>query len=67
MYILKIKGKARIPDYIQLRDNKFTLVSYFRLDRLDKGITQAGLERNKENIIKIIRNLPFGKMHKIEL
>jgi hypothetical protein len=38
MYILKIKGKAKIPDYVQLRDDKFTLLAYFRVDRPRKGI-----------------------------
>ena len=33
MYIIKVKGKAKIPDYIQLRDEKFVLIAYFRADR----------------------------------
>ena len=37
MYIIKIKGKAKIPDYIQLRNEDMILVDYFRADRpLDK-------------------------------
>ena len=30
VYIIKIKGKAKIPDYVQLRDDNFTLIAYFR-------------------------------------
>ena len=67
MYILKVKGKAKIPDYIQLRDEEFTLLSYFRVDRPEKGIIQAGLEENKDEIIKLIDTLPFGKLHKLDL
>ncbi len=26
MYIIKVKGVAKIPDYVQLRDEKFTLL-----------------------------------------
>ena len=33
MYIIKVKGKAKIPDYIQLRDEQFVLIAYFRADR----------------------------------
>ena len=37
MYIIKIKGKAKIPDYIQLRNKDMVLVDYFRADRpIDK-------------------------------
>ena len=32
MYIIKIKGKVKIPDYVQIRDDKFTLLAYFRAD-----------------------------------
>ncbi len=67
MYILKVKGKAKIPDYIQLRDNQFTLLSYFRVDRPDRGIIQAGLEEKKDEIIKLIKKIPFGKVYKLDL
>ncbi|MGE8428119.1 MAG: fructose-6-phosphate aldolase, partial [Sphingobacterium sp.] len=26
MYIIKVKGVAKIPDYVQLRDDAFTLL-----------------------------------------
>jgi len=67
LYILKIKGKARIPDYIQIRDSSFTLKAYFRVDRPDKGLLKCGLEDQREKIIKLIESLPFGKMQKLEL
>ncbi|MEM6263284.1 MAG: fructose-6-phosphate aldolase [Bacteroidota bacterium] len=40
-YLMKVKGKAKIPDYIQLRDESLTLIGYFRpgrKERLDKVI-----------------------------
>ena len=48
MYILKIKGKAKIPDYIQIRDNDFTLKAYFRVDRPEKSLEKIGLGDRKE-------------------
>ena len=44
MYIIKVKGKAKIPDYIQLRDEEFILVAYFRADRPLKDLHRYGLE-----------------------
>lgn len=43
VYIIKIKGKAKIPDYIQLRDESFVLVAYFRADRELKNLNKFGL------------------------
>src|SRR6202000_1424173 len=43
MYIIKVKGVAKIPDYVQLRDDKFTLLAYFRVDRPEKSLDKIGL------------------------
>jgi hypothetical protein len=29
-YVLRVKGKAKIPDYLQIRDENFTLIGYIR-------------------------------------
>lgn len=67
MYILKIKGIAKIPDYVQLRDDDFTLVAYFRVDRPEKAIAKAGLGDKEESIIRFIHEMPFGKVQKLEI
>jgi len=35
-YILKVKGLAKIPDYLQVRDERYTLIFYGRPDRPEK-------------------------------
>jgi len=67
MYILKIKGTAKIPDYIQLRDDQFTLLAYFRVDRPEKALAKAGLGKKEEQIKKLIHEIPYGRMQKMEL
>ena len=67
MYIIKIKGKAKIPDYIQLRNDDMILVDYFRADRpLDK-LKKYGITSNDDKIINYINNLEFGKLQKLLL
>ncbi len=66
MYILKVKGTAKIPDYIQLRDDQYTLLAYFRVDRPEKALTKAGLSGREEEIKKLISEIPFGKMTKVD-
>lgn len=67
MYIVKVKGIAKIPDYVQLRDEKFTLLAYFRVDRPDKSLEKIGLGAQQDEIMKVIEGLPFGKIAKLEL
>ena len=67
MYILKVKGKAKIPDYIQIRDENFTLKAYFRVDRPEKSLAKFGFDDQKlEKLMKIINEMPFGVVQKIE-
>lgn len=67
MYIIKVKGVAKIPDYVQLRDNQFTLLAYFRVDRPDKSLQKIGLGEHVEFIMNRIKEIPFGQIEKIEL
>jgi len=65
LYIIKVKGKAKIPDYIQLRDENFILIAYFRVDRPLIKLEKYGLEGKEDELSKLIENLPFGKIQKI--
>ncbi|ABG59784.1 hypothetical protein CHU_2530 [Cytophaga hutchinsonii ATCC 33406] len=67
MFIIKVKGKAKIPDYIQLRDEKMVLVAYFRADRPLKILKKLGLEGKEEAFLQLIDELPFGKLQKFAL
>ena len=67
MYIIKVKGKAKIPDYIQLRDENFVLIAYFRADRPLKNAEKYGLEGKEAALETLIRDLPFGKLQKLEI
>jgi hypothetical protein len=67
MYIIKVKGKAKIPDYIQLRDEHFVLVAYFRADRPLKNLEKYGLDGKENELKQVIDALPFGKLQKLEI
>ena len=67
MYIIKVKGVAKIPDYIQLRDDKFTLLAYFRVDRPEKSLEKIGLGEKQEYIMNVAKGLPFGQILKLDL
>lgn len=67
MYIIKVKGKAKIPDYIQLRDGNFVLIAYFRADRPLKNMDKYGLGGKEEQLKQIIEDLEFGKLQPLVL
>ena len=67
MFIIKIKGKAKIPDYIQIRDENFVLVAYFRSDRPLKNLEKLGMEGKEHELQNLILDLPFGKIQKLSL
>ena len=65
MYILKIKGRAKIPDYIQIRDEDYTLLAYFRVDRPEKALIKIGLDKQEDKMKKIIADIALWKSSKI--
>lgn len=67
MYIIKVKGKAKIPDYVQIRDQDFSLVAYFRTDRPLKRMDKYGLEGKDSELKNLIETLPFGKLQKLDI
>ncbi len=64
MYILKIKGTTTIPDFVQIRDENMTLRAYFRLSQAQKGLQKNNLESESKGIISLLKEIPFGKIHK---
>jgi hypothetical protein len=67
MYVIKVKGVAKIPDYVQLRDDHFTLLAYFRVDRPEKSLEKVGLGDKVAYIMDIVKDLPFGKILKLDV
>lgn len=62
--ILKIKGTKTIPDFVQVRDAQMTLIAYFRLNQIKKGLTKNNLTSEIEGITKLLNEIPFGIIHK---
>lgn len=62
MYIVKIKGVAKIPDYLQVRDDNFTLICYTRTDRPEKALEKCGLGDHIEKIKELMNTIPFGQV-----
>ena len=67
MYIIKIKGKAKIPDYIQIRNENMILIDYFRADRPVDKLKSYGLTSSDKKIVEYINKLDFGKLQKLNL
>ena len=64
LYILKIKGTTKIPDFVQIRDSSMTLIAYFRLSQITKGLEKSNLSKYKNEITDILQKMPYGKIYK---
>jgi hypothetical protein len=69
MYIIKVKGKKKIPNYIQIRDEDFTLIGYFsyKEGRPFRNLEKYGLEGKEDALEDLVKALPYGKLQKLEL
>ena len=66
LYILKIKGTEKIPDFVQIRDAEMTLIAYFRLSQIAQGLKKNGLENKSNEITDLLKKIPYGKIYKYE-
>ena len=64
LYVLKIKGTKTIPDFVQIRDEQMILRAYFRLSQQEIGLKKNNLEAETKGIMKLLKNSPYGKIHK---
>ncbi|RMG24911.1 MAG: fructose-6-phosphate aldolase [Bacteroidetes bacterium] len=67
-YLMKVKGKAKIPDYVQLRDENLTLIGYFRPNRTERLSKIIKDPDEAAYLLTVIDQMEeYGKMTKVEL
>ncbi len=67
LHILKTQGTDRIPDYIQVRDENFVLLTHSRADKPQNALKSVGLGNYCDRIIELVAKMPYGEMKKLEL
>ena len=67
MYILKVKGAGKIPDYIQIRDESFSLMAYFKINAPKSALSRCNLIHKVEEILQIVSGLEYGRIQKLDL
>ena len=60
-YILKTKGTAKIPNYIQIRDENFQLIKHCTVNKSVLVLEELGIIFEEETL-GFIENMPFGKL-----
>jgi len=66
LYLLKIRGAGKISDYLQVRDDYFTLIAYFKVDSYIINLNKIGLENYIKDFENIVVEMPFGEMKYIK-
>lgn len=67
IYILKTEGTSKIPDYIQIRNEDFTLIAYFKINNPLRALHRCNLSDKTDQIMEIAGKLPYGKIQKVDL
>ena len=67
IYLLKIKGTDKIPDFVQIRDQDMTLIAYFRLDQQESGIRKNKMEEHIKPITDTLKEMKFGKLKQLDI
>jgi hypothetical protein len=67
VYILKIRGTGKVPDYIQIRDEDLFLIAYFKITRPKTALARCNLLDKMEDILHFAEDLEYGKIQKLEL
>jgi len=59
----------KIPNYIQIRDEDFTLIGYFsyKEGRPFRNLEKFGLDGKEKALEAFVNKMPFGKLQKLEL
>jgi len=66
MYILKIQGTPKIPDYIQIRDENFVLVAYFKVANPKTALARCNLTDKMDQIMAIAHALDYGEIKRLD-
>ncbi len=70
MYFLKTKGTDKVTDFVEIRDDSFSLIEFIKLSDIHKKIPDLikkyNLQTAAEKIVQLIEATPFGKIEKIE-
>jgi hypothetical protein len=67
MFILKIQGTEKIPDYVQIRDENFSLIAYFKISNPKTALTRCNLLHKMDEILEIANRLEYGKILELKL
>ena len=67
MYILKIQGTEKIPDYIQIRDENLSLIAYFKVSNPKTALMRCNLLHKMKDILDIAGRLKYGEIQELKL
>ena len=65
-YLLKTRGTDKIPDYLQIRDEEFQLIVHCTERNAERVFEKHNIHFAKEDIFEFIKEMPFGKLTKLE-
>ncbi len=66
MYLLKIKGAGKLPDYVQVRGEDFKLIAFINLSGIERGLEKNNLGKYSEKILDALAKVDFNEVVQIK-
>ena len=66
MYVLKTKGSDKVADYVQIRNEKFELIDYIKLNFLHKKLIEYLGDKKAKEIENKLINVDYGEIIKVD-
>jgi hypothetical protein len=66
MYLLKIKGAGKLPDYVQIRGEDFKLIAFINLSGIERGLAKNNLEKYSDKILSTLNEIDFNEIKHIK-
>jgi hypothetical protein len=62
MYILKIKGAGKLPDYVQVRGEDFKLIAFINLSGIERGLKKHNLDSYSKEILTALNEKDYNEI-----
>ena len=66
MYLLKIKGAGKLPDYVQVRGEDFKLIAFINLAGIERGLEKNNLGRYAKQIMEVLEKIDFNEVAQVK-
>ncbi len=62
MFFLKTEGTDKIPSFVEIRDDDYTIIAHVAISKLEKELQKMELKTSVDSLLEQIKKAPYGKI-----